>query len=92
MVGAPRRSRPWLFALAVMLVVPSLSAVIVEFLEWHGKQIRCIHGGLRFFHPKFCLRTSVCFIQLSQLFSHEHAMETIFLDASKLLVSEFRVD
>jgi hypothetical protein len=37
-----------------MLVVPSLSAVIVEFREWHGKQIRCIHGGLGFFHPKFC--------------------------------------
>jgi hypothetical protein len=57
MVGAmlpPRRLRPWLFALAVMLVVPSLSAVIVEFREWHGKQIRCIHGGLGFFHPKFC--------------------------------------
>jgi|HubBroStandDraft_1064217.scaffolds.fasta_scaffold00024_55 hypothetical protein len=35
-------------------MVPSLSAVVVEMREWHGKQIQCIHGGLGFFHPRFC--------------------------------------
>ena len=35
-------------------MVPSLSAVVVEMREWHGKQIQCMHGGLGFFHPKFC--------------------------------------
>src|ERR1039458_9230848 len=50
----PRKWRPCLFALAVVLVVPSLSAVIVELREWHGKQIQCIHGGLSFFAPKAC--------------------------------------
>jgi hypothetical protein len=51
---SPRRWRTWLFALAVAAVVPSLSAVVVELREWHGKQIQCIYGGLGFFHPKFC--------------------------------------
>jgi hypothetical protein len=37
-----------------MLVVPSLSAVIVESREWHGKQIQCFHSDIGFFHPKFC--------------------------------------
>jgi len=35
-------------------MVPSLSAVIVEVREWHGKQIQCVHGGLGFFGPKPC--------------------------------------
>jgi hypothetical protein len=43
-----------LFALAVALVVPSLSAVIVELREWHGKQIQCVHGGAWLFAPKSC--------------------------------------
>jgi hypothetical protein len=50
----PRKWRSCLFALAVAAMVPSLSAVVVEFREWHGKQIQCIHSGLGFFHPKFC--------------------------------------
>jgi hypothetical protein len=40
-----RKLRFCLFALAVIAVVPSLSAVVVEFREWHGKQIQCMHGG-----------------------------------------------
>jgi len=50
----PRKWRSCLFALAVAAMVPSLSAVVVEMREWHGKQIQCMHGGLGFFHPKFC--------------------------------------
>jgi hypothetical protein len=53
-VMPPRKWRTCLFALTVIAVVPSLSAVVVESREWHGKQIQCIHGGLGFFHPKFC--------------------------------------
>jgi hypothetical protein len=51
------RSRKWrafLFALAVVFVVPSLSGVIVEFREWHGSQIQCIHGGAWATAPKPC--------------------------------------
>jgi hypothetical protein len=50
----PGKWRSCLFALAVAAMVPSLSAVVVEVRQWHGKQIQCIHGGLGFFHPKFC--------------------------------------
>jgi hypothetical protein len=50
----PRKWRSCLFALAVAAMVPSLSAVVMEVREWHGRQIQCMHGGLGFFHPKFC--------------------------------------
>ena len=50
----PRKWRFCLFASAVAAMVPTLSAVVVEMREWHGKQIQCMHGGLGFFHPKFC--------------------------------------
>lgn len=51
----PRRNwRSCLFALAVAAMVPFLSAEVIEFREWHGKQIQCIHGGIGFLHPKFC--------------------------------------
>ena len=36
-----------LFALAVTCVVPSLSAVIAEVREYHGKKVTCLHSGLR---------------------------------------------
>jgi len=32
--------------LAVACFVPSLSAVIVEIREYHGKQVQCVHSGL----------------------------------------------
>ena len=32
--------------LAVACMVPSLSAVIVERREYHGKQVTCLHSGL----------------------------------------------
>jgi hypothetical protein len=41
----PRRLRPYIFVLAVICTVPSLSAVIVETREYHGKQVQCMHGG-----------------------------------------------
>jgi hypothetical protein len=37
-----------------MFVVPSLSAVIVERREWHGKKIQSVHGGGWLFAPKTC--------------------------------------
>ncbi|HKT87177.1 MAG TPA: carboxypeptidase-like regulatory domain-containing protein [Candidatus Sulfotelmatobacter sp.] len=40
--------------MAVVSVVPSLSAVIVEARQWHGKRIQCIHGGAWLFRPKPC--------------------------------------
>lgn len=49
-----RKWRFCLFASAVAAMVPTLSAVVVEMREWDGKQIQCMHGGLGFFHPKFC--------------------------------------
>jgi hypothetical protein len=33
------------FVLAAVCVVPSLSAVIVEEREYHGKRVTCVHGG-----------------------------------------------
>lgn len=42
-----RKWRPWLFVLAVTFLVPSLSAVIVEIREYHGRQIQCLHSGIR---------------------------------------------
>jgi hypothetical protein len=42
--------RKWRLGFAVLTfacVVPSLSAVIVEMREYHGKQVQCIHSGLR---------------------------------------------
>ena len=42
-----RKWRPWLFVFAVTFLVPSLSAVIVEIREYHGRQIQCLHSGIR---------------------------------------------
>jgi len=50
----PRKWRSCLFALAVIAVLPSLSAVVVEMREWHGKQIRCMQGGAWLVAPKAC--------------------------------------
>jgi hypothetical protein len=44
-----RMSRKWrlcVFVLAVGCLVPSLSAVIVEVREYHGKKVTCLHSGL----------------------------------------------
>lgn len=49
-----RKCRHYLFPLAVVCVVPSLSAVVVETREWHGKQIQCVLGGLGFLRPRAC--------------------------------------
>lgn len=46
--------RASLFALAVICLVPSLSGVIVELRQWHGKQIQCAHSGLRGAGGKVC--------------------------------------
>ena len=46
--------RHYLFPLAVVCAVPSLSAVVVETREWHGKQIQCVLGGLGFGRPRAC--------------------------------------
>lgn len=49
-----RLSKKWrlcLFVIAVTWLVPSLSAVIVEFREYHGKQIQCMHSGLGLAFP-----------------------------------------
>ena len=42
------KGKRWLglVVLAVGCLVPSLSAVIVEIREYHGKQVTCIHSGL----------------------------------------------
>lgn len=42
---APRKWRLRVFVLAVICLVPSLSAEILEMREYHGKQVRCMHGG-----------------------------------------------
>jgi hypothetical protein len=44
---AKRKWRLVSVVLAVACMVPSLSAVIVEIREYHGKQVSCIHSGLR---------------------------------------------
>src|SRR5262249_35579216 len=36
-----------LLSLAVACLAPSLSAVIVEAREYHGKRVVCVHSGLR---------------------------------------------
>jgi hypothetical protein len=44
------RKNKWQLVLVVLVIacmVPSLSAVIVEIREYHGKQVTCMHGGLR---------------------------------------------
>src|SRR6202007_171872 len=41
-----RRLRNCLFCLAVACVVPSLSAVIAEGREYHGKKVTCLYSGL----------------------------------------------
>lgn len=43
---AKRETRIAFVALAVACMVPSLSAVIVEIREYHGKQVSCLHSGL----------------------------------------------
>lgn len=42
------KGRRWigLLVLAVAYLVPSLSAVVVEIRQYHGKQIACVHSGL----------------------------------------------
>ncbi len=49
-----RRLRTCLFCLAVVCVVPSLSAVIVELRMYHGKQVQCMHSGLHSSAGKIC--------------------------------------
>ncbi len=46
----PPKWRLIAFALAVTCLVPSLSAVVMEVREYHGKQVRCMHGG-NYFNP-----------------------------------------
>jgi hypothetical protein len=53
-VLAPRKWRRYLFALGVVCIVPSLSGIVVESRQWHGKQIQCIHGGAWATQPKAC--------------------------------------
>jgi hypothetical protein len=45
-MSAKRKWRPSFVVLAVACMVSSLSAVIVEIREYHGKQVTCLHGGL----------------------------------------------
>jgi hypothetical protein len=49
-----RRLRVFLFGLAVACVVPSLSAVIAEMREFHGKKVTCLHSGLSSTGGKIC--------------------------------------
>jgi hypothetical protein len=42
---SPRKRRLCVFILAVTCAVPFLSAVIVEEREYHGKRVKCVHGG-----------------------------------------------
>lgn len=44
---AKRKWRLVVVVLVVACMVPSLSAVIVEIRVYHGKQVQCIHSGLR---------------------------------------------
>ncbi len=44
---AIRKTRLGFVCLAVAAIVSSLSAAIVEIREYHGKQVQCIHSGLR---------------------------------------------
>jgi hypothetical protein len=44
---AKRKWRIVFVGLAVVCMVSSLSAVIVEIREYHGKQVTCVHSGLR---------------------------------------------
>jgi len=47
------RSSKWrlvVFVLAVTCLLPCLSAEVLETREYHGKQIRCMHGG-NYFNP-----------------------------------------
>jgi len=41
-----RKLRICLFILGVACVVPSLSAVIAETREYHGKKVTCLHSGI----------------------------------------------
>jgi len=49
-----RKWRTGLFTLAVACVVPFLSAELVEFREYHGRQIQCVHSGIRRSSEKTC--------------------------------------
>jgi hypothetical protein len=42
----PRQWQLCVFVVAVACLVPSLSAVIAEVREYHGKKVMCLHGGL----------------------------------------------
>jgi hypothetical protein len=44
---AIRKTRLRVVFLAVFGIVPSLSAEIVEIRHYHGKQVQCVHSGLR---------------------------------------------
>jgi hypothetical protein len=46
--------RSYLFSLGVVCAVQSLSGIVVETRQWHGKQIQCIHGGAWATRPKAC--------------------------------------
>lgn len=48
------RFRTCLFCLAVVCLVPSLSAVIAEMREYHGKKVTCLHSGLFSTAGKIC--------------------------------------
>jgi len=45
-MSAQRKCRRGLVVLAVACLAPSLSAVIFEIREYHGKQVTCVHSGL----------------------------------------------
>jgi hypothetical protein len=45
-MSAKRKWRLAFVVLTVACMVPSLSAVIVEIREYHGKQVTCLHSGL----------------------------------------------
>lgn len=50
-------SKKWrvcMFVIAVTCLVPSLSAVIMEIRMYHGKQIQCMHSGLRSSAGRVC--------------------------------------
>jgi len=45
-MSGERRRRFCVFAFAVTCMAPFLSAEILEQLEYHGKTVKCVHGGL----------------------------------------------
>lgn len=53
-VSPPRKWRSYLFSLGVVCAVQSLSGIVFETRQWHGKQIQCIHGGAWATRAKAC--------------------------------------